>query len=75
MATVCGGILCLMDGGVPVRDIVAGIAMGLLKEGDDVVILSDIWAMKTMPAIWFQGLRTEKGVNRHADGHQDRRPD
>jgi polyribonucleotide nucleotidyltransferase len=42
MATVCGGILCLMDGGVPVKDIVAGIAMGLLKEGDEVVILSDI---------------------------------
>jgi len=42
MATVCGGSLSLMDGGVPVKDTVAGIAMGLLKEGDDVVILSDI---------------------------------
>ncbi|MDD5168029.1 MAG: polyribonucleotide nucleotidyltransferase, partial [Syntrophales bacterium] len=42
MATVCGGILALMDGGVPVKDTVAGIAMGLLKEGDDVVVLSDI---------------------------------
>jgi polyribonucleotide nucleotidyltransferase len=42
MATVCGGTLSLMDAGVPVRDIVAGIAMGLLKEKDDVVILSDI---------------------------------
>ncbi|MCX7634581.1 MAG: polyribonucleotide nucleotidyltransferase [Syntrophales bacterium] len=42
MATVCGGILSLMDGGVPVKSMVAGIAMGLLKEGDDVVILSDI---------------------------------
>ncbi|OPY88586.1 MAG: Polyribonucleotide nucleotidyltransferase [Smithella sp. PtaU1.Bin162] len=42
MATVCGGILSLMDAGVPVKDVVAGIAMGLLKEGDDVVILSDI---------------------------------
>ncbi len=42
MATVCGGILSLMDAGVPVRDVVAGIAMGLLKEGDNVVILSDI---------------------------------
>ncbi len=42
MATVCGGILCLMDGGVPVKNIVAGIAMGLLKEGDDVIVLSDI---------------------------------
>ncbi len=42
MATVCSGILCLMDGGVPVKDAVAGIAMGLLKEGEQVVILSDI---------------------------------
>ncbi len=42
MATVCGGTLSLMDAGVPIKDTVAGIAMGLLKEGDDVVILSDI---------------------------------
>ncbi|HPQ43298.1 MAG TPA: polyribonucleotide nucleotidyltransferase [Syntrophales bacterium] len=42
MATVCGGSLALMDAGVPVKDTVAGIAMGLLKEGDEVVILSDI---------------------------------
>ncbi|PJA47974.1 MAG: polyribonucleotide nucleotidyltransferase, partial [Syntrophobacterales bacterium CG_4_9_14_3_um_filter_49_8] len=42
MATVCGGALSLMDAGVPVKDIVAGIAMGLLKEGEQVVILSDI---------------------------------
>jgi polyribonucleotide nucleotidyltransferase len=42
MATVCGGSLSLMDAGVPVKDTVAGIAMGLLKEGNDVVILSDI---------------------------------
>ena len=38
MATVCGGCLALMDAGVPVKDVVAGIAMGLLKEGDDVVV-------------------------------------
>jgi polyribonucleotide nucleotidyltransferase len=42
MATVCGGALSLLDAGVPVKDIVAGIAMGLLKEGEQVVILSDI---------------------------------
>ena len=42
MASVCGGSLALMDAGVPVKAAVAGIAMGLLKEGDDVVILSDI---------------------------------
>ncbi len=42
MATVCGSLLSLMDAGVPVRDIVAGIAMGLLKDGSNVVVLSDI---------------------------------
>ena len=42
MATVCGACLALMDAGVPVRGKVAGIAMGLVKEGDEVVVLSDI---------------------------------
>jgi polyribonucleotide nucleotidyltransferase len=42
MASVCGGILSLMDGGVPIRTPVAGIAMGLIKEGDRVAVLSDI---------------------------------
>jgi polyribonucleotide nucleotidyltransferase len=42
MATVCGGMLSLMDAGVPTTDTVAGIAMGLVKEGDEVAILSDI---------------------------------
>ena len=42
MASVCGGSLCLMDAGVPVKQAVAGIAMGLIKEGDDVAVLSDI---------------------------------
>ena len=42
MATVCGASLSLMDAGVPVKGHVAGIAMGLIKEGDDYVILSDI---------------------------------
>ena len=42
MGTVCAGTLALMDGGVPVKSPVAGIAMGLVKEGDQVVILSDI---------------------------------
>ncbi len=42
MATVCGGSLALMDAGVPLRKPVSGIAMGLIKEGDDVVVLSDI---------------------------------
>ena len=42
MATVCSGSLALMDAGVPIKKGVAGIAMGLIKEGDRVAILSDI---------------------------------
>jgi polyribonucleotide nucleotidyltransferase len=42
MGTVCSGILAMMDGGVPIKEPVAGIAMGLVKEGDKVVVLSDI---------------------------------
>jgi len=42
MATVCGGSLALMDAGVPVKAAVAGIAMGLIKEGDKVRVLTDI---------------------------------
>lgn len=42
MASVCGGSLALMDTGVPIKEPVAGIAMGLISEGDQVQILSDI---------------------------------
>ena len=42
MATVCGSSLALMDAGVPLKEPVAGIAMGLIKEGDDFSVLSDI---------------------------------
>jgi polyribonucleotide nucleotidyltransferase len=42
MASVCGGTLALMDAGVKIKDPVAGIAMGLVKEGEQVAILSDI---------------------------------
>jgi polyribonucleotide nucleotidyltransferase len=42
MATVCGASLALMDGGVPIKNPVSGIAMGLIQEGDETVILSDI---------------------------------
>ena len=42
MATVCGASLALMDAGVPIKEPVAGIAMGLIKEGDDFSVLSDI---------------------------------
>ena len=42
MGTVCAGTLALMDGGVPIKEPVSGIAMGLVKEGDKTVVLSDI---------------------------------
>ena len=42
MATVCGSSLALMDAGVPIKNSVSGIAMGLIKEGDSFVVLSDI---------------------------------
>jgi polyribonucleotide nucleotidyltransferase len=42
MASVCGGVLSLMDAGVPIKSPVAGVAMGLVKEGDKYAILTDI---------------------------------
>ena len=42
MATVCGSSLALMDAGVPIKNSVSGIAMGLIKEGDSFAVLSDI---------------------------------
>jgi polyribonucleotide nucleotidyltransferase len=42
MATVCGGVLALMDAGVPIKSPVAGVAMGLVKEGESYAILTDI---------------------------------
>jgi len=42
MASVCGSSLAMMDAGVPIRSAVAGIAMGLIKEGDQYLVLSDI---------------------------------
>ncbi|WP_136514114.1 polyribonucleotide nucleotidyltransferase [Geomonas edaphica] len=42
MATVCGGSMSMMDAGIPIKAPVAGIAMGLIKEGDEYAILSDI---------------------------------
>ncbi len=42
MATVCGGSMAMMDAGIPIKEPVSGIAMGLIKEGETVIILSDI---------------------------------
>lgn len=46
MASTCGSTLALMDAGVPISAPVSGVAMGLIKEGDDVVILSDIQGLE-----------------------------
>jgi polyribonucleotide nucleotidyltransferase len=46
MATVCSSSLSLMDAGVPIQKPVAGVAMGLIKEGDDVAILTDILGLE-----------------------------
>lgn len=42
MASVCGGCLSMLDAGVPLKDYVAGVAMGLIKEGDNFIVLTDI---------------------------------
>ncbi|HSH76772.1 MAG TPA: polyribonucleotide nucleotidyltransferase, partial [Longimicrobiales bacterium] len=46
MATVCGSSLALMDAGVPVKSACAGVAMGLIKEGDEVAVLTDILGLE-----------------------------
>jgi len=63
MAAVCGGSLSLMDAGVPVKDAVAGVAMGLLKEGDDVIVLTDILGDEDHAGdMDFKVCGTKKGV-------------
>jgi polyribonucleotide nucleotidyltransferase len=63
MATVCGASLALMDAGVPLKSHVAGIAMGLVKEGDKVGILTDIMGTEDHYGdMDFKVAGTEKGV-------------
>ncbi len=63
MATVCGGTLCMMDAGIPMKRPVAGIAMGLVKEGDEVRILSDILGDEDhLGAMDFKVAGTEVGI-------------
>ncbi len=63
MATVCGGTLSLMDCGVPIKAPVAGIAMGLIKEGDRMAILSDILGDEDhLGDMDFKVCGTERGV-------------
>ena len=63
MATVCGTSLALMDAGVPLERSISGIAMGLIKEGDDFVVLSDILGDEDhLGDMDFKVAGTEKGI-------------
>src|SRR5213079_100733 len=57
MASVCGGALALMDAGVPLKSSVAGVAMGLVMEGNKYAILSDIAGAEDHYATWISKLR------------------
>ena len=64
MASVCGASLALMDAGVPIKSSVAGIAMGLVKEGDKFVVLSDILGDEDhLGDMDFKGAGTRDGVS------------
>jgi polyribonucleotide nucleotidyltransferase len=63
MASVCGSSLALMDAGVPIKAPVAGIAMGLIKEGDDYIILTDIAGVEDhLGDMDFKVAGTEAGI-------------
>ena len=63
MATVCGGSLALMDAGVPMRAACAGVAMGLIKEGERVAILTDILGSEDhLGDMDFKVAGTEQGI-------------
>jgi polyribonucleotide nucleotidyltransferase len=63
MASVCGSSLSLMDAGVPITRPVAGIAMGLIKEGDDYVVLTDIAGVEDhLGDMDFKVAGTERGI-------------
>ncbi len=64
MASVCGGSLSLMDAGVPIKAPVAGIAMGMIKDGDRVAILSDILGSEDhLGDMDFKVTGTQNGIN------------
>ncbi|HWV86335.1 MAG TPA: polyribonucleotide nucleotidyltransferase [Capillimicrobium sp.] len=63
MASVCGSTLALMDAGVPLKRPVAGIAMGLIKEGDDYIVLTDIAGVEDhLGDMDFKVAGTERGI-------------
>ncbi len=62
-ASICGGSLSLMSAGVPIKEHVAGIAMGLIKEGDDYVVLTDIQGLEDhLGDMDFKVAGTKKGI-------------
>ncbi len=62
-ASICGGSLSLMAAGVPIKEHVAGIAMGLVKEGDDYVVLTDIMGLEDhLGDMDFKVAGTSKGI-------------
>ncbi len=73
MATVCGGSLALMDAGVPMKAACAGVAMGLIKEGKKVAILTDILGSEdALGDMDFKVAGTDQRDHLDPDGHQDR---
>ena len=75
MASTCGSCLALMDGGVPIKRPVSGIAMGLIQEEGKTVVLSDIQGLEDfLGDMDFKVTGTIARHHRHADGQQGHRP-
>ena len=71
MASVCASVLSMMDAGVPIKTPIAGIAMGLIKEGDDVAILTDIVGMEDhLGDMDFKVAGITRGRDGATDGHE-----
>ena len=74
MASVCAGTLAMLDAGVPIKSPVAGIAMGLIKEGDDYSILSDILGDEDhLGDMDFKVCGSKDGITALQDGYQNHR--
>ena len=74
MASVCGSTLALMDTGVPIKAPVAGVAMGLIKDGDRYAILTDILGLEDhLGDMDFKVAGTRHGDYGPSNGYQDQR--
>ena len=72
MATVCAGTMAMLDAGVPLKEPVAGIAMGLVKEGDKYAVLSDILGDEDhLGDMDFKVTGTKDGIS--PNGYKNRR--